>query len=352
MRSRLILYLPFFLFSVTFCGMENSKIKIFVYNAREFDELPFFEKYCSEYGVAFDFTKEAPSPDNYHLAKGYDGISIITTETGPDMIDAMKANGVKVISTRTIGYDHIDVEYAKKAGIGVCNLTYSPATVADYAVMMMLIACRKLPYVMQQAEKQNYALNGKLGRELGSCTIGVIGTGRIGSCVINELSGFGCRILANDVMEKEDVKRHAEYTDLDTLLKESDIITLHAPALDDTWHMINEHTISKMKDGVIIINCARGSLIDTDALIAGLQAGKIGFAGLDVIENEFGLYYNDLSGVELDNKDIARLKSFDNVFLSPHMAFYTDEAVANMVEGSVAGIVSYLTDGKYPYIIR
>ena len=319
---------------------------------REYDELPFFEKYCKEYNVDFDYTTEAPSPDNYSLANGFDGISIITTTTGPDMIDAMKADGVKVISTRTIGYDHIDIDYAKKAGIGVCNLTYSPETVADYAIMMMLIACRKLPYVMRQAEKQNYILVGKLGRNIGSCTVGVVGTGRIGTCLISHLHSFGCRILANDIYEKDEIRQYSEYTDLETLYRESDIITLHAPALNDTWHMINADTLAKMKDGVILVNCARGSLIDTAALIDGLASGKVGFAALDVIENEAGLYYNDLSGVELENKDIAVLKSFDNVFFSPHMAFYTDDAVADMVEGSVEGIVSYLTDGIFPYIVR
>lgn len=326
-------------------------MKIFVYNMREFDELPLFEKYCSRYSISFSYTTEAPSPDNYYLAYGYDGISIITTSTPASMIDAMKANGVRVISTRTIGYDHIDTAYAAQVGMGVCNLTYSPETVADYTIMMMLIACRKLPYIMRLSAQNNFSLPGKLGRNIGSCTVGVIGTGRIGECLIQHLHGFGCHILANDVFEKESVKQFAEYTSLEKLLKESDIITLHAPALDETYHMIDSKAISQMKDGVIIVNCARGALIDTEALIKGLESGHIGFAALDVIENEFGLYYNDLSSTGLDNRDITALRSFDNVFFSPHMAFYTDDAVSDMVEGSVVGINAYLTGGDFPYII-
>ena len=325
-------------------------MKIFVYNMREFDELPLFEEYCSRYSVSFDYTTDSPSPDNYGMAFGYDGISIITTSTPASMIDAMKAGGVKVISTRTIGYDHIDIEYARKVGMGVCNLTYSPETVADYTIMMMLVAFRKLPYIMRQSARNNFSLPGKLGRNLSSSTVGVIGTGRIGECLIRHLSGFGCMILANDVYEKEAVRQYAEYTSLDRLLGESDLIPLHAPALDETCHMINRDTIAKMKEGVIIVNAARGSLIDTGALVGGLKSGHIGFAALDVIENEFGLYYNDLSETGLNNKDIATLRSFDNVFFSPHMAFYTDDAVSEMVEGSVSGICAFLNGGDFPFI--
>ena len=258
-------------------------MKIFVYTLREFDELPFFEKFSKQYGVEFGYTTQSPGPENYHLAKGYDAISIITTPTPAEMIDAMKENGVKVISTRTIGYDHIDVKHAFEVGMGVTNVTYDPASVADYTIMLMLIACRKLRYIMDKANVQDYTLKGKLGREISKSTVGVIGTGRIGQTVIEHLSGFGCRILAYDIFPKDAVRQHAEYVDLDILYAESDIITLHAPALEDNYHMIDETAFSKMKDGVILVNCARGQLVDTEAMIRNLSNGKIGFAALDVI---------------------------------------------------------------------
>lgn len=331
---------------------KGYDMKIFVYTMREFDELPFFEKFSKQYGVEFDYTTEFPGPENYHLAKGYDGISIITTPTPAGMIDAMKENGVKVISTRTIGYDHIDVEHAFKVGMGVTNVTYDPASVADYTIMLMLIACRKLRYIMDKANVQDYTLKGKLGREISKSTVGVIGTGRIGSTVIEHLSGFGCRILAYDVFPKENVKQYAEYVDLDTLYAESDIITLHAPALESNYHMIDETSFSKMKDGVILVNCARGQLVDTDAMIRNLVNGKIGFAALDVIEKELGIYYKDLSGTIIDNPEMAVLRSFHNVFFSPHTAFYTEEAVANMVENSIVGIQAYLNGEDHPFIVK
>ena len=327
-------------------------MKIFVYTLREFDELPFFEKFSKQYGVEFGYTTQSPGPENYHLAKGYDAISIITTPTPAEMIDAMKENGVKVISTRTIGYDHIDVKHAFEVGMGVTNVTYDPASVADYTIMLMLIACRKLRYIMDKADVQDYTLKGKLGREISKSTVGVIGTGRIGQTVIEHLSGFGCRILAYDIFPKDAVRQHAEYVDLDTLYAESDIITLHAPALEDNSHMIDETAFSKMKDWVILVNCARGQLVDTEAMIRNLSNGKIGFAALDVIEKELGIYYKDLSGTIIDNPEMAILRSFYNVFFSPHTAFYTEEAVANMVENSILGIQAYLKGEDHPFIVK
>jgi lactate dehydrogenase-like 2-hydroxyacid dehydrogenase len=332
--------------------VKGLSMKIFVYNMREFDELPYFEEFSKKYGMEFGYTTEFPGPDNYKLAEGYDALSIITTPTPAEMIDAMKENGVKVISTRTIGYDHIDVAHAHEVGIGVANVTYGPATVSEFAIMLMLMACRKMKVTMKKAARQDFTLEDKLGKELQNCTVGIIGTGRIGAMTARQLSGFGCRILAYSRHEKDEVKEFAEYTDLDTLLKESDIISLHAHANDETFHMINEEAFAKMKDGVIIVNTARGQLINTKDLIAALDSGKVGFAALDVIENEIGMYYKDLSGVTIDNPDMYHLQTYDNVIITPHHAFYTKEAVAGMVENSIIGIKAYLDGEDHEFIIK
>jgi D-lactate dehydrogenase len=266
---------------------------------------------------------------------GYDVVDIITTVINRDMIDKWHDLGVKCIATRTIGYDHIDSEYAKSVGMGVVNITYSPASVADYTVMMILMGCRRIKHIMERASVQDFSLKGKIGIELHNATVGIIGTGRIGKTVINELSGFGCKIIAYDIYESDEVKKKATYVSLDELYKNSDIISLHAPATEDNYHMINKTAIDKMKTGVMIINCARGSLIDTQALIDGVESGKVGFAGLDVIEQESGLYYFNRMGEPLNNPQLAILKSYSNVIVTPHTAFYTDEAVANMVENSI-----------------
>ena len=226
--------------------------------------------------------------------------------------------------------------------MGVIHITYSPATVADYTIMLMLMGCRKIQYIMQRAQIQDYTLQGKIGRELPGMTVGIIGTGKIGKTVIKHLSGFGCKILAYDIYESDEVRQYAQYTDLDTIYRECDIISLHAPATDDNYHMINHEVMDKMKQGVILINCARGSLVDTQALIDGIESGKVGFAGLDVVEHESGLYYFNRMGEPLNNPQLAILRSYSNVVVTPHTAFYTQEAVSDMVENSIICARAYI----------
>ena len=326
-------------------------MRMFVFSMRTFDELPCFEKYCPQYGIEYDYTTETPCMDNLDLAKGYDVVNVITTVFDQPMLKKLHDMGVKCIATRTIGYDHIDVDYAKSLGMGVIHISYSPNSVADYAIMMMLMGLRRMPHIMERANIQDYTLKGKIGRELPDCTVGIIGTGRIGRTVIRHLSGFGCKMLAYDLYENEEVKQYAEYTDLDTLLKNSDVITLHAPATDDNYHMIDASAIEKMKQDVVIINCARGALIDTDALIDGIESGKVGFAGLDVVEHESGLYYFNRMGEPLHNPKLAILRSYSNVLVSPHTAFYTEEAVANMAENSIIGAMKYMNGEDTPYLV-
>ena len=326
-------------------------MRMFVFSMRTFDELPCFEKYCPKYGIEYDYATETPCMDNLELAKGYDVVNVITTVFDQPMLKKLHDMGVKCIATRTIGYDHIDVDYAKSLGMGVIHISYSPNSVADYAIMMMLMGLRRMPHIMERANIQDYTLKGKIGRELPDCTVGIIGTGRIGRTVIRHLSGFGCKMLAYDLYENEEVKQYAEYTDLDTLLKNSDVITLHAPATDDNYHMIDASAIEKMKQDVVIINCARGALIDTDALIDGIESGKVGFAGLDVVEHESGLYYFNRMGEPLHNPKLAILRSYSNVLVSPHTAFYTEEAVANMAENSIIGAMKYMNGEDTPYLV-
>lgn len=326
-------------------------MKLFAFSIREYDEKKYLEQICSELNIEFDYTSDYPDLSNLHLAKGYDAVSIITNPTDKKMLDVLKSYGVKAISTRSIGYDHIDYNYAKKTGIKVCNVSYSPNSVANYTIMMILMACRKIDYIMKKCALQDFSLKGNCGRELSLSTVGVIGTGRIGEALIKHLSGFGCRILAYDLYEKESVKRYAEYVSLDELYANSDIISLHVPGLPENSHMICEDSINKMKEGVILVNAARGMLIDTKALIDGLNSGKIGFAALDTFENERGLYYLSFQDKVLDNKDFHLLSGMPNVLLSPHMAFYTDEAVFDMVGNSVKGLISAINNEDSPFII-
>ncbi|MGN1148505.1 MAG: D-isomer specific 2-hydroxyacid dehydrogenase family protein [Lachnospiraceae bacterium] len=324
-------------------------MKLFVYSLREFDEKQYFDAWCEKYGVTYRATAEGPHPDNLSLAKGYDAVSIITTPLDREMLAVLKEGGVKCISTRTVGYDHIDMEAARELGLTICNAPYPPNSVANYTIMLMLMCCRKVTHILQRSALQDYSLKGKIGMELSNCTVGIVGTGKIGRTVLAHLKGFGCRLLAHDLYPSKEVEGIAEYTDLDTLYRESDIISLHMPSTADNFHMIDEAALSKMKDGVILINTARGSLIDSQAMIRGLESGKIGAAGLDVIENETELYYFNLCGKPMDNHELALLKAFPNVVVTPHTAFYTMEAVEHMVKNSIAGCLHALSGEENPF---
>ena len=328
-----------------------ERMKIFVYNYREFDEADYFQKFSEEYGVELGICTDAPTLENAHLAEGYEYVSIITSKIDGELMEIFHRLGVKMVSTRTIGYDHVDIETAKRLGIHVSNVTYSPECVADYTVMLILMSIRKMKRIMQRAEVNDFSLPGIQGRELPNFTVGVLGTGRIGRAVIRDLSGFGCRILAYDKYENEAVKEYAQYADLDTIYRECGLITLHMPLLDDNFHLIDKEAIGKMKDGVVIVNTARGGLIDTKALIEGIERGKVGAAGLDVIEDEFGMYYYDRKSDVLSKRDLYILRGFPNVVVTPHMAFYTDQAVSDMVRHSIESCILHAQGKEDPWTV-
>lgn len=324
-------------------------MKVTVYSCREFDEKELFLHYGREMGIELVLCPDAPDMGNIGLAEGSECVDILTSKMTEELLAALKEKGVRYLVTRTIGYDHIDMAAAAKLGITVANAPYGPHGVADYAVMLILMSIRKMKRIMERTNIQDYTLKGIQGRELKDMTVGVIGTGRIGKTVIGNLSGFGCRLLAYDLFENEGVKKYAEYVTLEEIWRQADIITLHAPLTDSSFHMIGEETIAKMKNGVVIVNTARGGLIDSKALIAGIESGKIGAAGLDVVENEFELYYYDRKSDVLNNRELAILRGFPNVTVTHHMAFYTDECVKTVVRDSLAGCRLFLEGKENPW---
>lgn len=326
-------------------------MKIFAYAMREFDEKGFFEKYSKELCCEYGYTTEYPNPDNVELARGYDAISATPCNLDADMLDRFYAVGVRYISTRSIGVDHIDLEHAKKLGMGVCHVSYAPETVADYSIMLMLMCCRNICHILERSKVQDYTLKGKMGRDISDCTVGVIGAGQIGRTVIKHLSAFGCRILAYDLYPHEETAKIAKYVSLEELYAQSDIITLHTPATADNYHLLNADAFAMMKQDVIIINTARGTLIDTKALIEAVEAGKIGHAALDVLEQENGLYYANKMGEAIANRDLAILRSFPNVILSPHTAFYTEKVVRDMAYKCMKGVLDMMNGVDNPLIV-
>ncbi len=325
-------------------------MRILAYSHRS-DETAFFKAFTEKYQVEVVLCDDAPSMETAYLAKGFDCISIITTIIDEALIQKFLDLGVKYISTRTIGYDHIDVGAARRLGMHVGNATYSANSVADYTIMLMLMATRRMKAITTRAAGQDFSLKGVQGRELPNLTVGVLGTGRIGRTVVRHLSGFGCDMLAYDLYENDEVKKYARYAPLDEIIRTCDILSLHMPATEDNYHLISDDTIARMKDGAYIINTARGSLIDTDALIRGIESGKLAGAALDVIEHEAGLYYNDLKGQVLSNRGLAVLKSFPNVIVTPHTAFYTDQAVSDMVENSIRSCIGFINGTENPWLV-
>jgi lactate dehydrogenase-like 2-hydroxyacid dehydrogenase len=327
-------------------------MRIFIYNLREYDEKVYFERFCKEYGCEYGFTNESPTLENAVLAAGFQAISIITTKIDASLMQAFFDIGIRFISTRSIGYDHIDVKKAQELGIRISNVEYSPNSVANYTIMMMLMACRRMEHIIHRMRLQDYTLKGKIGKELSNCIIGVIGTGKIGGTVIQHLYGFGCEILAYDLYPDPKLQGFSKYVSLDVLLNQSDIISLHAPLTQETYHMINKDAFTSMKDGVILINTARGQLIDTPALIEALNSHKVGFAALDVIEDEEGLYYFNRMNQVITNSDFALLGSYPNVLLTPHTAFYTEDAVSEMVKNSIKGICELSRENQSQFEIK
>ncbi|WP_342758858.1 D-isomer specific 2-hydroxyacid dehydrogenase family protein [Kineothrix sedimenti] len=324
-------------------------MNVTVYNCREFDEEELFFRYAKKLGIGLTLCPDAPDLENISLANGSECVNIITSKMTEELLEGLKENGVSYLTTRTIGYDHIDMEAAKRLGIKVANAPYGPHGVADYTVMLILMSIRKMKRILQRGSIQDFSLEGIQGRELKDLTVGIIGTGRIGTTVIRSLSGFGCKMLAYDLHENEEVKKDVAYVSLEELWEQADIITLHAPLTEENYHMIGKSTIKKMKDGVVIINTARGGLIDTEALISGIESGKIGAAGLDVVENEFGLYYYDRKSDALDNRELSVLRGFPNVTVTHHMAFYTDECVETVVRDSLMGCKLFVEGKENPW---
>ncbi len=297
-----------------------------------------FRELAPRFGVVPTITEAAVSEANIELSFGNRCISVgHKTQIANSALLALSKAGVTYISTRSIGYNHIDVEYAESLGISVENVAYSPDSVADYTLMLMLMAVRNAKSTVRRADMHDYRLNDVRGKELRDLTIGVIGTGRIGTAVVDRLRGFGCRILAHDNLPKI----AADYLPLDELLQLSDIVTLHAPLNADTHHLLNRQRIEQMKHGAFIINTGRGPLLDTEALVPALESGRLGGAALDVLEGEEGIFYADCRNKPIESKQLLRLQKLSNVLISPHTAYYTDHALSDTVENSITNCLKF-----------
>jgi D-specific alpha-keto acid dehydrogenase len=296
------------------------------------DEAALFHGLAPRFRVEPTIIEAAVSDANARLASGNRCVSVgHKTRIANTTLLALGQVGVTYISTRSIGYDHVDVGFANSVGITVGNVGYSPDGVADYTLMLMLMLIRDALPALTRATGHDYRLSEERGKELRDLTVGVIGTGRIGMAVMRRLEGFGCRVLAHDRRPKTT----AEYRALADVLQQSDIVTLHTPLDASTHHLLDRQRIAQMKRGAFIVNTGRGSLLDTDALIAAVESGRLGGAALDVLEGEEGIYYTDRRDAPIESRQLLRLHELPTVVISPHMAYYTDHALREIVESSI-----------------
>lgn len=326
-------------------------MKIIAYNVLPFEE-PSCLTFAKEMDIEIQIINEPLSMENIDLAKGYQGVTVLAHGTfTKDMLEKLKSFGIHHLSTRTIGFDHIDIQAAKTLGIEISNANYPPYNVAEFTVMIMLMLIRKIKVSICRALVNDFSLDGLQGRELRNMTVGIVGTGKIGESVINILSGFGCRILAYNKTVKEPVKTHAEYVDLDTLYQESDIISLHIPLTDENYHIINKDSLKKMKKNVLLINTSRGALVNSEDLIEGLESEWVGGAGIDTLEEESGISHFDMGTRIMNKRPLFYLKQFPNVIFTQHYAFFTEEATESMVSSGLKGLVAGYKGEEHPYRI-
>lgn len=279
------------------------------------------------------------------LASGFKVIcAFVNDDLSAGVIDKLGESGVEMIAMRCAGYNNVDLKACEKHGISVARVpAYSPYAVAEHAVALMMALNRKTQRAHLRIREGNFSLNGLVGFDMHGRTAGVVGTGKIGKCVIDILAGFGCSVIAYDKFRDKKLEEsgRARYVELDELFAGADIITLHAPLLPETKYMINADSIAKMKDGVMLINTSRGGLIDTRSLIDGLKTGKVGYAGLDVYEEESKYFFEDFSETIIEDEILARLTTFNNVMVTSHMAFLTREALGNIAKTTFGNIGEY-----------
>ncbi|THV29511.1 NAD(P)-dependent oxidoreductase [Glycomyces paridis] len=307
------------------------------------DEAGAFRALAARLPVAPVLTEAPVSAANAAMAAGARCVSVGHRTLVPEAtLLALKAVGVEYVSTRSAGLDHVDVACAEALGMRVGNVEYAPDGVADFTVMLVLMALRDARSAVLRADVHDYRPAPERGRELRDLTVGVVGTGRIGGAVVDRLRGFGCRVLAYDRRPKVD----AEYAGLDRLLEESDVVTLHTPLNEGTRHLLDRRRIGRMRPGAVLVNTGRGALVDTEALLEALEAGRLGGAALDVVEGEEGVFYADHRGGSVGSDALVRLQKLPNVVVTPHTAYYTDRALRDTVAGSVAACLRYEERGQ------
>ncbi len=326
----------------------GDTMKIAFYDAKNYD-IESFKGVGSD--IEFKFFETKLNIDTVSLANGCDGVCVFVNDTlNAEVIEELCKMDIKVIALRCAGYNNVDFK-ALAGRIPVVHVpAYSPYAVAEHAMAMLLTSIRRVHKAYIRTKDFNFSLSGLTGFDLHGKTVGIIGTGKIGSVFIDICRGFGMKIIAYDKYPNSQI--NVDYVDLQTIFKESDIISLHCPLTPETHHIIDGDSIAKMKKGVMLINTSRGALIDAEALVEGIKSRKVGGACLDVYEEESDLFFEDFSGHIVDDDTLARLISMPNVIVTSHQAFLTAEALKNIAETTTENIGEILSGKECKNIIE
>ena len=325
-------------------------MKIAFFDAKPYDK-PSFDKYGKEYGIKFKFFETKLNEDTVDLAQGYDGVCAFVNDTvNAAVIDRLYEMNVNVLALRCAGFNNVDTKHAF-GKIHILRVpAYSPYAVAEHAMALLLTSIRRIHKAYIRSRDFNFSLSGLTGFDLHAKTVGVIGTGRIGRVFIDICRGFGMKVLAYDKFPAKDIDNGdtVRYVALDELFSKSDIISLHCPLTEDTYHIIDTDALNLCKTGVVLLNTSRGALVDAEALLAGIKSRKVGAACLDVYEEESDLFFEDNSGHILEDDTLARLISMPNVIVTSHQAFLTQEALENIAETTVKNLIDLAEKKQCP----
>ena len=304
-------------------------MRILFYDTKSYDKESFEAVLASYPSVEIEYTRSDLDPRTAALAEGFDAVcAFVSSDIGKQTLDILHSKRIKLILMRCAGFNNVDLDTAKKHDIRVmCVPGYSPQAVAEHAMALALACNRRLYKAYNKVRENDFSLSGLMGFNFYQKTAGIIGTGKIGAAMCRICQGFGMKVIAYDVYENESLKEFVEYVPIEKLLSDSDLISLHCPLTDSTYHIINIDTIRQMKDGVIFVNTSRGALVKTDDLIEGIRMHKFAGVGLDVYEEETNNVFEDRSDEILEHSTTARLLSFPNVMITSHQGFFTQEAL-------------------------
>lgn len=321
-------------------------MKVACFSSQPYDQ-QFLSQHSESTELQWTFFESKLCSHTLGLAEGHQAVCcFVNDELDRACLEGLSARGIQTVALRCAGFNNVDLKACAELAVRVARVpAYSPHAVAEHTVALLLCLNRKLHKSYNRVREGNFALNGLLGFDLHGKTVGVVGTGKIGSVVVDILKGFGCRVLAYDPYPS---RKDIDYVELPELLERSRVVTLHSPLTPETHHLIGPEALAQMQPGTLLVNTSRGGLVDTSAVIDSLKHGHLGGLAIDVYEEEGDLFFHDLSGEVIQDDVFARLLTFPNVVISGHQAFFTREALTAISETTVSNLLSLLSGTECP----